>query len=421
MNIFKKMQFEWLVGLRYTRGGRRSGRNGFISIISFISTFGIALGVWALIVVPSVMNGFQKEVLDRMVSVLSHIEVSDASGSMNDWQAVAQDAFKNPEVRGAAPYTAMPALLLNDGTMRPALIRGVLPAEEPKVSDVGAQMVRGKLDDLRSGDFNIVLGVELARALHVDVGQKVTLGTNQGQVTVTAVMPRLKPFTVVGIFDSGEYEYNSTLAVIHMEDAEKMFQLDGPSGLRLKLADMHKAPQVARELANTLRPNLEMRDWSRQNPTWFAAVRTEKRMMSLILTLIIIVSAFNLITTLVMTVSDKQADIAIMRTLGASPASIMKIFMIQGGVIGLFGTGMGILMGVVTAKNIDVIVPFIERLFGVKFLSADVYLISELPSDLQWPDVWIVAAVAVVLSFLATLYPSWAASRVRPAEALRYE
>ncbi|HEY8023856.1 MAG TPA: lipoprotein-releasing ABC transporter permease subunit [Burkholderiaceae bacterium] len=421
MNIFNKQPFEWLVGLRYTRGGKRSGRNSFISIISIISMGGIALGVWALIVVPSVMNGFQKEVLDKMVSVLSHIEVIDASGAMSDWHAVAQEVFKNKEVRGAAPYTASPALLLNDGTMRPALVRGVLPEEEPKVSEIGAQIFRGKFDDLRPGEFNIVLGSELARALHVDVGQKVTLGTNQGQVTLTGVMPRLKAFRVVGIFDSGEYEYNSTLAVVHMDDALKMFQLDGPTGVRLKLDDMHAAPYVARELSEANPGTLEFRDWSKQNPTWFAAVRTEKRMMSIILTLIVVVSAFNLITTLVMTVSDKQADIAILRTLGASPASIMKIFMIQGGVIGLMGTGLGVVFGVVTALKIDVIVPFIERLLGVKFLSADVYLISEMPSDLQWPDVWVVAAVAIALSFAATIYPSWAAARVKPAEALRYE
>ena len=262
MNIFKKQPFEWLVGLRYTRGGRRSGRNSFISIISIISMGGIAIGVWALIVVPSVMNGFQKEVLDKMVSVLSHIEVIDAGGSMSDWRAVAQEAFQNPQVRGAAPYTASPALLLNDGTMRPALVRGVLPEEEPKVSEIGAQIIRGKFADLRAGEFNIVLGSELARALHVDIGQKVTLGTNQNQVTLAGAMPRLKAFRVVGIFDSGEYEYNSTLAVVHMDDAQKMFQLDGPTGLRLKLADMHQAPQVAQELAGTMHGNLELLDWS---------------------------------------------------------------------------------------------------------------------------------------------------------------
>ena len=405
MNLFKTPPFEWLVGLRYTRGGARAGRNGFISLISFFSMGGIALGVWALIVVPSVMNGFQKEVLDRMVSVLAHIEVTDNSGAIGDWQSLAAQVAKNPSVRGAAPYTAAPALLLNDGEMRPALVRGVLPAEEPKVSDVASQIVGGSFNDLKPGEFGIVLGSELARALHVGVGQKVTLGTNQGQITVGGVLPRLKPFRVVGIFHAGEYEYDSTLALIHIEDAEKMFRLDGPTGLRLKLSDLHEAPFVAQQLAGTLGQNYDVRDWSMQNPTWFAAVRTEKRMMSLILSMIIIVSAFTLIITLVMTVSDKQAD----------------IFVIQGGVLGLLGTGAGIVLGVITAKNIDVIVPFIEHLLGVKFLPSDVYLISEMPSDLQWPDVYWVAGIAVLFSFLATLYPSWAAARMKPAEALRYE
>ena len=421
MSIFKKLPFEWVVGLRYTRAGRRSGRNSFISFISLISMAGIALGVAALIVVLSVMNGFQQEVLDRMVSVLSHIEVTDASGAMSDWQAVAKEAFQNKEVKGAAPYTSSQALLLNDGTLRPALIRGVLPQEEPKVSEVASQIKQGRFDDLRAGEFNIVLGSELARALQVDVGQKVTLAAIEGQITPAGVVPRLKPFRVVGIFDSGEYEYNSTLAFIHIEDAQKMFHLDAPMGLRLRVADMHRAPQVAHELAVTLSGQPLLRDWSQQNRTWFAAVQTEKRMMFLILALIIAVAAFNLVSTLVMTVTDKQADIAILRTLGASPASIMKIFMIQGAVVGLLGTAIGGGLGVLVALNIDVIVPFIEHLLGVQFLSSDVYLISELPSDLQWPDVWKIAGMAVVLAFLATLYPSWAAARVRPADALRYE
>jgi lipoprotein-releasing system permease protein len=305
--------------------------------------------------------------------------------------------------------------------LRPLLIRGVLPDVEPKVSDIGAQVISGKFDDLKSGEFNIVLGIELARALHVVVGDKVTVVAIQDQVTLAGVVPRAKPFRVVGIFDSGEYEYNSTLAVVHIEDAEKMFHLDAPMGLRLKVVDMNKAPQVAHELAGTMTGRLDLRDWSQQNRTWFAAVQTEKHMMFLILALIVAVAAFNLVSTLVMTVTDKQADIAILRTLGASPLSIMKIFTIQGAVIGLLGTAIGIGLGVVVALNIDVIVPFIEHVIGVKFLSSDVYLISELPSDLQGQDVWKIGLVSVVLSFLATLYPSWAAARVRPAEALRYE
>lgn len=421
MSILKKLPFEWQVGLRYTRAGKRSGRNSFISFISLISMAGIALGVAALIIVLSVMNGFQKEVLDRMVAVLSHIEVTDASGAMNDWQAVAKEAFQNKAVKGAAPYTSSQALLLKDGTLRPVLIRGVLPQEEPKVSDIGSQLVAGKLDDLQPGEFNIVLGSEIARALQVRIGDKVTLAAIQSDDTVAGVVPRVKPFRVVGVFDSGEYEYNSSLALIQIDDAEKMFRLPAPNGIRLKVADMHKAPEIAGELASTMTGDLQLRDWSQQNRTWFAAVQTEKKMMFLILVLIVGVATFNLVSMLVMTVTDKQADIAILRTLGASPLSIMKIFMVQGSIIGLLGTAIGVGMGVLVALNIEVIVPFIEHLFGVHFLPVDVYLISELPSDLQWSDVNKIALVSVVLSFVATLYPSWAAARVRPAEALRYE
>ncbi|MGB7478814.1 MAG: lipoprotein-releasing ABC transporter permease subunit [Burkholderiaceae bacterium] len=413
--------FEWLVGLRYTRAGRRSGRNSFISFISLISMVGIALGVAALIVVLSVMNGFQKEVRDRMLSVLAHIEVFDVSGAMPDWQKTAQEAFRNPEVKGAAPYVAAQAMMTHGETVRGVIVRGVLPAEEPKVSDVASQVTQGSFDALTPGSFNIVLGAELARGLQVGVGDKVTLIAPQGQVTPAGVLPRLKQFTVAGIFEAGHYEFDSTLAFMQIEDAEKMFRLAAPSGLRLRIADMLQAPQVALELSKTLDGNLLIRDWSQQNRNWFAAVKTEKRMMFIILTLIIAVAAFNLVSTLVMTVTDKQADIAILRTLGASPGSIMKIFMIQGALVGLIGTAIGVALGVLVASNIDVIVPFIERLFGIQFLPRDIYLISALPSDLRWPDVGTIGGVAVVLAFLATLYPSWSAARVKPAEALRYE
>jgi lipoprotein-releasing system permease protein len=421
MSIIKNLPFEWLVGLRYTRAGRRSGRNSFISFISLISMAGIGLGVAALIVVLSVMNGFQKEVRDRMLSVLAHIEVLDASGAMRDWQAVAKEAFMNKEVKGAAPYAEAQAMMTRDDILRGVMIRGILPQEEPKVSDVAAQVKRGRLDDLRAGEFNIVLGGELARAMHVQLGDKVTVIAPQGQVTPAGVLPRLKQFTVAGIFEAGHYEFDSSLAFIHLEDAEKMFRLDAPSGLRLRIEDMQRAPQVAMSLSRILTGDVLIRDWSKQNRNWFAAVQTEKRMMFIILTLIIAVAAFNLVSTLVMTVTDKQADIAILRTLGASPASIMKIFMIQGALVGLVGTGAGVSLGVLVAQNVDVIVPFIERLLGVQFLPKDIYLISALPSDLRWPDVWTIGAVAVVLAFLATLYPSWWAARVKPAEALRYE
>jgi lipoprotein-releasing system permease protein len=421
MSIIKNLPFEWLVGLRYTRAGRRSGRNSFISFISLISMAGIGLGVAALIVVLSVMNGFQKEVRDRMLSVLAHIEVLDARGAMPDWQAVAKEAFMNKEVKGAAPYAEAQAMMTRDDILRGVMIRGILPQEEPKVSDVAAQVKLGRLDDLKAGEFNIVLGGELARALHVTLGDKVTVIAPQGQVTPAGVLPRLKQFTVAGIFEAGHYEFDSSLAFIHLEDAEKMFRLEAPSGLRLRIEDMQRAPQVAMALSRTLSGDVLIRDWSKQNRNWFAAVQTEKRMMFIILTLIIAVAAFNLVSTLVMTVTDKQADIAILRTLGASPASIMKIFMIQGALVGLVGTGVGVSLGVLVAQNVDVIVPFIERLLGVQFLPKDIYLISALPSDLRWPDVWMIGGVAVILAFLATLYPSWWAARVKPAEALRYE
>lgn len=421
MSIIKNLPFEWLVGLRYTRAGRRSGRNSFISFISLISMAGIALGVAALIVVLSVMNGFQKEVRDRMLSVLSHIEVFEASGAMPDWRETAREAFTNKAVIGAAPYVAGQAMITRDDSVRGVLVRGVLPQEEPKVSDVAAQVRQGSFNNLKPGEFNIVLGGELARSIGVGLGDKVTLIAPQGQVTPAGVIPRLKQFNVVGIFEAGHYEFDSSLAFIHLEDAEKMFKLPAPSGLRLKITDMQQAPQVAMQLSTVLSGNVLIRDWSRQNRNWFAAVQTEKRMMFIILTLIIAVAAFNLVSTLVMTVTDKQADIAILRTIGASPRSIMKIFMVQGAIVGLVGTAIGVGLGVLVALNVDVIVPFIERLLGVQFLPKDIYLISVLPSDLRWPDVWTIGGVAVVLAFLATLYPSWWAARVKPAEALRYE
>ncbi len=419
--MIKNLPFEWLVGLRYTRAGRRSGRNSFISFISLISMAGIALGVMALIIVLSVMNGFQKEVRDRMLSVLSHIEVFDASGAMPDWQETAREAFYVKAVKGAAPYVAGQAMITRDDTVRGVLVRGVLPQEEPKVSDVAKQVREGSFDALRPGEFNVVLGKELARSFGVGIGDRVTLIAPQGQVTPAGVIPRLKQFTVVGIFDAGHYEFDSSMAFVHLKDAETLFRLGAPTGLRLRIADMQKAPQVARELAGVFSGNVYISDWSQQNRNWFAAVQTEKRMMFIILTLIIAVAAFNLVSTLVMTVTDKQADIAILRTIGASPQSIMGIFMIQGAVVGLIGTGIGVGLGVLVALNVDVIVPFIENLLGVQFLPKDIYLISALPSDLHWSDVGIIGGIAVLLAFLATLYPSWWAARVKPAEALRYE
>ena len=420
MTSLSKLPFEWLIGLRYTRA-KKATRNGFISIISTISMLGIALGVAALIVVLSVMNGFQKEVRDRMLSVLSHIEVFTLDEPITDWQALASQAMQNKSVKGAAPYVNAQAMLTRDEVVRGVMVRGVVPDEEPKVSELDQQFKEGMLGNLKSGEFGVALGKELAGALGVGLNDKITLIAPQGSFTVTGVVPRLKQFTVVGIFESGHFEYDSALAVIHMDDAAKLFQITGVSGIRLKVADMHKAPQVAEELSTTLPGKLYIRDWSRQNRTWFAAVQVEKRMMFIILTLIIAVAAFNLVSTLVMTVTDKQSDIAILRTLGASPGSIMKIFVVQGALVGLLGTGLGVGLGVLLAKNIDTVIPAIEHALGVQFLPKDIYFISELPSDLNWSDVGVIGMVSLVLSLVATLYPSYKASQVKPAEALRYE
>ena len=421
MSITHKMPYEWLVGLRYTRAGKRSGRNSFISFISFLSVAGIALGVAALIIVMSIMNGFRKDVTNRMLSVLAHIEVLGPQGEMANWQEVMQQAFKNPAVKGAAPYVQTQGMLLKDGSMRPAVIRGVLPSEEPKVSDVAKTVTKGSLDALRPGEFNIVMGYALARSLGLNIGDKVTMALAQAQVTPAGMVPRMRSFTLVGVFEAGHFEFDNGMAFVHMQDAQKMERLAAPSGIRLRIADMHQAIEVAQQLHASIPGNLEVRDWSKQNKTWFAAVQIEKKMMLIAMALIITVAAFNLVSILVMTVTDKQADIAILRTLGSSPRSIMKIFMIQGAVVGILGTLAGVIMGVVVALNIDLIVPFFEHLFGGQVLSSDIYQVSALPSDLHWPDVYGIGGMSVLMAFLATIYPSFAASRVKPAEALRYE
>lgn len=422
MKIFSNLPFEWLVGIRYIRSGKRSGRNRFISFISLISMTGIALGVAALIIVLSVMNGFQKEVRDRMLSVLPHIEVQDMYGSLPDWQRTAEQVRQHPEVAGTAPYVIGQGLATRNNKMRGIIIRGIEPEEEPHVSEIARQFKVGKLGDLEQGSFNIAIGKELARLLHIMPGDKLTVIIPQGQVTPAGVLPRLKQFTVSGIFEANHFEFDNTLAFVNMDDAMRIFRKDAPTGLRIKINDMHEAPQVAHELSLLLSDDdVLVRDWSKQNRNWFAAVQTEKKMMFIILMLIIAVATFNLVSTLVMTVTEKQADIAILRTLGASPRSIMKIFMIQGALAGIFGTLIGMGFGILVALNIDVIVPFIERMFGFQFLPKDIYLISSLPSDLRWMDVLVIGGSAIALSFLATLYPSWSAAKVNPAEALRYE
>jgi lipoprotein-releasing system permease protein len=416
-----KFPYEWQLGWRYTRAGKRTTGNGFISFISLISMSGIALGVAALIVVLSVMNGFQRDVRDRMLSVLAHVEIFSPTGSMPDWRKTAHEAFLNKEVIGAAPYVEAQALLTRQDTVSGVALRGVDPALEGQVSDIDKEMTAGKLTDLKPGQFGIVLGGELATNLGVVAGDKITLVAPEGTITPAGMLPRLKQFTVVGIFESGHYEYDSSLALIDMADAQALFRLPAPTGVRLKLKDMQRAPEVARQLSHTLSGDLYLRDWTQQNKTWFSAVQIEKRMMFIILTLIIAVAAFNLVSSLVMTVTDKQADIAILRTLGAQPGSIMKIFVVQGVTIGFIGTILGVAFGSLIAATIPVTVPMIEHAFHVQFLPPSVYFISELPSDLELSDVTRIGIIAFVLSSLATLYPSWRAARVRPAEALRYE
>jgi lipoprotein-releasing system permease protein len=422
MSITHKLPYEWQVGLRYTRAGKRSGRNSFISFISMASVAGIALGVAALIVVLSVMNGFQTEVTARMLSVLAHVEIFDANGQMPRWRSSAGEALRNPAVRAAAPFAEAQAMLLSDGVMKPVLLRGVDPAQEAKVSDVVTHMREGRFDAMQPGSYNIVIGRALAKSLAVVPGDRITLlmaasGPDAGPGT----MPRTRPLTVSGIFEAGHFEFDSSLAFANIEDVQQLTGTVAPAGLRLRLDDMQSAPRVAAQLQGSMSGELFIRDWSKVNAMWFAAVQSQKRMMFIILTMIVAVAAFNLVSTLVMTVRDKQSDIAILRTLGASPRSIMTVFMVQGTLVGVLGALLGVSLGVVVALNIDVIVPFIERLFGVQFLSQEVYLISEIPSELRSGDVGWIGGMAVLLAFVATLYPSWSASRVNPAQALRYD
>ncbi len=413
------MRYELLVGLRYTRAKRR---NHFISFISLISMAGIALGVMALIVVLSVMNGFQQELRTRILAVVSHVQLTGPGNRLEDWRRVADAARAHPRVREAAPYVNAQGMLTFGQGVRGAIVRGVLPDAEDRVADIGRHMRQGSLGALASGEFNIVLGGELARAIGAFPGDKVALIAPQGRVTPAGVIPRLKQFTVVGTFDIGMYEYDSSLALVHLEDAQKLYQLgDATSGVRLKLDDLFAARTVAVELSAQLAPGVFASDWTRSHANFFRAVEIEKRVMFIILTLIVAVAAFNIVSTLVMLVTDKQADIAILRTLGAAPASVMQIFVVQGAMIGVIGTLLGVVGGVLLGWNVDTVVPAIENALGFKFLAKDVYYISDLPSDVQLRDVAIIGVVSLVMSFVATLYPSWRASRVNPAEALRYE
>ena len=412
--------YELFIGLRYTRAKRR---NHFISFISLISLLGITLGMTALITVMSVMNGFQKEVRTRILGVASHIQVSGVDGTLTNWRQVAEEATKHPQVEAAAPYVGAQGMVSYGQVVRGVVVRGILPDLEEKVADFARMMVNGELDELVPGEFGIVVGMELARALGVSKGDKIVLISPQGQVTPAGILPRLKQFTVTGIFEAGHFEYDSGLVLIHLVDAQKLYRMedDQISGVRLKLHDLFQAPQVVRELVPIISQDTYISDWTRQHANYFRAIQIEKRMLSLILALIIAVAAFNIVSTLVMAVTDKQPDIAILRTLGASPRSIMKIFIVQGTLIGVIGTALGVVGGVLLAYNVSDVIALIERVFSVQFLSREVYYIGEIPSDPQMADVVTVAVVSFVLTLLATIYPSYRASKVNPAEALRYE
>ena len=410
---------ELFVGLRYTHSKRRTH---FISFISMTSMLGIALGVTALITVLSVMNGFEKELRDRILGMASHATVTTYAGRMADWQGLSQTLEEQSSIIAMAPYVQGESMLSQGKRVSGAIIRGVMPGMEGGVSDVVSHINGGDLTLLKAGEYNIILGSELAIVLGVGVGDSVTVVSPQVTIGPTGILPRLRRFTVVGVFEVGMFEYDRGVALVHIKDAARLFSLDdNVTGLRLKLEDIYDAPRLARELSAQLPGGYRVEDWTRQHANFFRAVKTEKRVMFIILTLIVAVAAFNIVSTLIMVVTDKRSDIAILRTLGASPGSIMKIFIIQGVVIGVLGTALGVAGGLGLALNVETIVPAIESFFNVEFLAADVYYISEVPSELHWKDVWVMASVSMGLSLLATLYPAWRAARTHPAEALRYE
>ena len=407
------------VGLRYTRAKRR---NHFISFISLSSMLGIALGVTTLITVLSVMNGFEKELRERILGMTSHATITGLNGSLENWTELAAKAQLHAKVIGVAPFVEAQAMLTRGTAVRGVLVRGVLPAEEPKVSDVREFVVSGEFDALVPGGFGIILGRHVARALGARLGSKVTLVAPRATVSPAGILPRLRRFTVVGVFEVGAAQYDSAVVLTNMTDAAKMFRIEGEaSGLRIKLADMFEAPLVSRQLASTLGGRFWVRDWSEHHANFFRALKTEKMVMFIILTLIVAVAAFNIVSALTMMVTDKESDIAILRTLGATPRTVMSVFIVQGTVLGVVGTVLGAIGGITLASNVETIVPAIESLIGNKFLADDVYYISDVPSDMRWPDVIRITLLSFVLSVVATLYPAWRASRTEPAEALRYE
>ena len=413
------LPLEMFIGLRYTRAKRR---NHFISFISLISMLGIALGVMALIVVLSVMNGFEKELRGRILGMVSHVTVSSFRGPLKEWQALREQGLAHPEVIGGAPYTEAEAMISNRSSVSGALIRGIDPAFENEVSEIHRHMQFGALDDLVAGEYGIVLGSGLANTLDVVPGDRITMVTPQATASPVGFLPRLRRFKVVGIFEIGVYEYDRSSAIIHYQDASKLFRLDGGvSGIRLKVSDLDLAPLVRYDLKNEIGLQYWVSDWTLRHANYFKAVRTEKTVMFIILSLIVAVAAFNIVSTLVMVVTDKQADIAILRTLGMSPLSVMWVFMVQGTLIGLIGTLAGLASGVAVASHIDVIIPALEQFFQTQFLPRGVYPITELPSEMKQSDVIRITLLSFGISVVATLYPALRASKTQPAAALSYE
>jgi lipoprotein-releasing system permease protein len=407
------------IGLRYTRAKRR---DHFISFISLSSMLGVALGVAALITVLSVMNGFEKELRTRILGMTSHAFITGANGTLKDWQSLQGLITDRPHVIDSAPYVEGQAMLSQGSNVRGTQIRGIDPNLESRVSTIGNKIIQGQFSALSPGSFGIILGKDLAIAMGVGTGDKITLITPDVSPTPAGIIPRLKRLDVVGIFEIGMYEYDSALAIMNIEDAAKLFRIpNAVTGLRLKLDDLYQAPHIIRELMRTLPVNYRAADWTYQHANFFRALKTEKIVMFVILLLIVAVAAFNIVSTLIMMVTDKQSDIAILRTLGMTPKNIMTIFMVQGTLIGLFGTLIGVIGGVTLALNVESIIAGVEKILGYQFLPADVYYISSLPSDLQWNDVTVIGLTAFALSLLSTIYPSWRAAQIRPAEALRYD
>lgn len=410
---------EFMIGLRYTRAKRR---NHFISFISMTSMLGIVLGVWALITVMSIMNGFHKDLRDRILFVVSHVTISDYDGYLDDWKSVFNKISNHPQIEAQAPFVLGQGMITKGKEVTGVLIRGIDADKERQVSEVLNHIVEGNPDALTSGSFGIVLGKNLASALGAGLGDKVTLVAPKGKVTPAGLLPRLKRFTVIGLFEINMYEYDSGIALIHIDDAAKLFSIDDKvSGLRLKLDDVEQSRSVGKELSQQLQGQYRVRDWTMEHANFFRALEIEKRVVFIVLLLIIAVAAFNIVSTLVMIVTDKQSDVAILRTLGMSPGSIMKVFMVQGTVIGVIGILLGGVLGVITALNVETLIPAIENFFNTELFPSDVYIISDFPAEMRWNDVARVILAALFMSFFATIYPAWRASKVQPAEALRYE